>query len=128
MDGRAVVTRARACVGARFRLQGRDPATGLDCVGLAAAACGVPTPPARYALRGGQAEVVMAAIDATGLKRVAVGEARAGDVVLAMAGARQFHLLVLTGQGFVHADARLRRVVEVPSRPGWPLLAAWRKE
>ena len=37
-----VVARARGCVGARFRLHGRDPATGLDCVGLAAIAIGEP--------------------------------------------------------------------------------------
>lgn len=30
----SVVTAAYACIGAPFRHQGRDPATGLDCAGL----------------------------------------------------------------------------------------------
>lgn len=36
------IRRARSCVGVRFRHQGRDPKTGLDCAGLAAwAMCGL---------------------------------------------------------------------------------------
>lgn len=35
MSGEAVVARARAAIGARFRPRGRVPEAGLDCVGLA---------------------------------------------------------------------------------------------
>lgn len=118
------VARARACIGARFRLQGRDPANGLDCVGLAAFACGIAAPPARYAVRGGDVVEYGAAIDACGLSRVQ--HERPGDVVLLRTGARQFHMGVLTVDGLVHADARLGRVVERIGPLPWPVIGAWR--
>jgi hypothetical protein len=40
---------------------------------------------------------------------------------------RQLHLAVRTGDGFVHASAGIRRVVETPGEPQWPLIAAYRK-
>jgi cell wall-associated NlpC family hydrolase len=53
--GERVAAAALALVGTPFRLHGRDPLTGLDCVGLAACAltmAGLTTqPPRRYALR-----------------------------------------------------------------------------
>lgn len=113
---------ARAAVGARFRLHGRDPATGLDCVGLAALACGLDAPTG-YALRGGDAEHVAAWLDAV---LVRADEAAAGDLLLMRTGPGQLHLGIRTDGGFVHADAGLRRVVERPGAPPWPVLGAWR--
>lgn len=115
-----VAARARACVGARFRLHGRDPATGLDCVGLAAWALDIAPVPAGYPLRGGAAEAVIARIDAMGLRR----DPR-GPLLLLVPGPFQHHLAIRTETGFIHADAGLRRVVEVPGLPRWPCLAAW---
>ena len=37
-SGAAIAAAARALVGVPFRLQGRDPVLGLDCVGLVGAA------------------------------------------------------------------------------------------
>ncbi|HEX8445131.1 MAG TPA: peptidoglycan endopeptidase [Sphingomonas sp.] len=124
--GEAVVARARACIGVRFRPQGRDPAFGLDCVGLIAVAGAVPPGrvPARYAMRGGTAAAIIATIGQAGLRRIMVAEP--GDVMLAEAGPRQFHLLMSTDIGFVHADAGIGRVVEVPGAVPWPVLAMWR--
>jgi murein DD-endopeptidase / murein LD-carboxypeptidase len=115
---------ARALVGARFRLHGRDPATGLDCVGVVAVATGVEAPRG-YALRGGCAAEVTKALLAHGF--VAVGEARAGDVLLMRTGPAQLHLGVKTESGLVHADAGLRRVVERPGVPEWEVLGIWRR-
>lgn len=120
-DAAERVAAARACVGARFRVHGRDPALGLDCVGVAAQAFGRPAP-AGYAVRGGDAASVARAIDAAGLVRA---DPDAGDLVLLALGAGQLHLAVLTPGGFVHADVRLRRVVETPGRPAGTVLAAW---
>ncbi|PTD16977.1 hypothetical protein [Sphingomonas fennica] len=122
----AIVARARACIGARFRPQGRNIAEGLDCVGLAAIACDVPAPARDYALRGGDGDRIAAGLAAAGLIPVPWPEALPGDVLLVEAGPAQAHLLVLTDVGFVHADAGLRRVVETPGRPPWPVLGAWR--
>lgn len=119
------VAAARDAVGVRFRLHGRDPAFGLDCVGLAALAArgaGVSTAiPADYAIRSGDPS---AAIDATGLARTVAPSD--GDLLLFAAGPAQFHLAVQVPGGIVHADAMLRRVVERPGVPPWPLVAAWR--
>jgi hypothetical protein len=39
----------------------------------------------------------------------------------------QIHLGIRTAAGFVHADASLRRVVETPGMPEWPILGVYRK-
>ncbi|HET8613774.1 MAG TPA: peptidoglycan endopeptidase [Sphingomonas sp.] len=122
-----IVAAARACVGARFRLHGREPETGLDCVGLAAFAYAgrlKGAVPSGYALRGGDPETVAARIDALGLAR-ADGQ-RAGDLLLLVSGPFQLHLAIRTERGFIHADAGLRRVVETPGEPQWPMAGAWR--
>ena len=120
-----IVAAARACVGARFRLHGRDPALGLDCVGLVARASGLP-PPEGYALRGGNAEAIAAAVSGSGARPIEAADAGAGDLLLLAAGPAQHHLAVLTDVGFVHAHAGLRRVVETSGRPAWPVIGAWR--
>lgn len=126
--GALVAEAARGAVGARFRLHGRDPRFGLDCVGLAALAlraggCAGAVPEG-YALRGGSVERFTAMIDAAGLRRVEVPEP--GDLLLFDAGAGQFHLGIAVLGGLVHADAGLRRVVERPGDAPWPLLGVWR--
>jgi murein DD-endopeptidase / murein LD-carboxypeptidase len=114
---------ALALVGAQFRLHGRDPATGLDCVGVIALATGRPAPTG-YALRGVDPARVRGLIEAAGLR--AVQDAAPGDVMLMRTGPAQLHLGVLTARGLVHADAGLRRVVERPGRPDWEILGQWR--
>jgi cell wall-associated NlpC family hydrolase len=127
MTAELIVARARACLGARFRAWGRDPAFGLDCVGLAALALGL-TAPAGYALRGGDPRRIDAMAVAAGLTAIAPQTARAGDLLLLSEGAGQLHLVILTGLGFVHADARIGRVVETPGAPEAARLRAWRRE
>ena len=125
--GERAVAAARRAVGARFRLHGREPATGLDCVGLAALALRAEgfdgVVPSGYALRSGDASRVFAVISVAGL--VEAREARAGDLLLLRTGPGQLHFAIWTGDGIVHADAMLRRVVE---RPGvrWPVVGRWR--
>lgn len=121
-----VVASARRCVGARFRPQGRDPRTGLDCVGVAAVALDKTLPPARYPARGSDWRSIAMVAEAMGLEAIFPGEARAGDLLMVEPGPGQIHMVVITPMGFVHADARLRKVVETPGPPAWPVLAAWR--
>ena len=127
--GEAGAAAALALVGARFRLRGREAASGVDCVGVAAAALraqGYADPiPRGYALRGGRERDVAAMLDAAGVR--CTGD-RVGDVLLFTAGPGQWHLAVRTAGGIVHADAALRRVVERPGTPPWPLLGGWRHE
>lgn len=115
---------ALALVGCRFRLHGRDPETGLDCVGVVALAAGLEAPRG-YALRGGDASAIGSALEKQGLVRER--EARPGDVLLMRTGPAQLHLGIRTTSGLVHADAGLRRVVERPGAPEWEVLGIWRR-
>ena len=109
-------------LGVRFRLHGRGM-DGVDCVGLAAVALGLGAVPTGYGLRGGRPDRVAALLDEW-LRRVA-GRA-AGDLLLLLAGPGQLHLAIWTGDGLVHADAGLGRVVERPGEPPWPVIGTWR--
>ena len=119
-----IVASARTLIGVRFRPQGRSAATGLDCIGLVAAAIGIPDPPRDYPLRGGSATRLRAALAGAGL--CAVTEARPGDVLVLAPGPAQLHLGIFTGDGLVHGDAGLRRVVERPGPVPWPISSIWR--
>ncbi|WP_375272829.1 peptidoglycan endopeptidase [Sphingomonas sp.] len=123
--GERVAAAARALVGVRFRAQGRDPALGLDCVGVALAALragGVRVAVrADYALRSARWD---ARDEPAGLVRCDGGEP--GDVLLLRVDATQLHVAVRTLSGIVHADAGLRRVVERVGVVEWPVVAAWR--
>jgi cell wall-associated NlpC family hydrolase len=127
--GERVAVAALALVGAPFRLHGRTAASGLDCIGVIAAAlraagwAGVV--PSGYALRGGEADAVAARFDAV-LPR-SDGTA-AGDVLLFRVGPGQLHGAVRVSGGIVHADAALRRVVMRPGVVEWGPVGAWRYE
>ena len=123
-DGAVIVARARALIGVRFRPQGRSCEAGLDCIGLVAAALEAPAQD-DYRLRGGSAARVAAGLRAAGM--CPVEDIRRGDVLVLASGPGQLHLGVWSGEGLVHADARLRRVVERPGRPAWPVLSSWRR-
>jgi hypothetical protein len=120
-------TRARALVGTRFRLQGRG-ADGLDCVGVVVATFGLPDESVRrdYGLRGDHRDEAEACLQRH-FRRVPLRQSRAGDVLLLQPSLDQLHLAVRTDAGFVHAHAGIRRVVETPGLPEWPLLAVYRK-
>lgn len=125
--GERAAAAAGALVGARFRLHGREPETGLDCVGLAALAWRAgghagPTP-GGYRLRGGDADTVARAL---GGRAVRCDGTAPGDLLLFRAGPGQLHLGIRTAAGLVHADGALGRVVERPGDAPWPLVAAWR--
>jgi cell wall-associated NlpC family hydrolase len=123
-----VAARARALVGTRFRPQGRRREHGLDCLGLVAVAAELPVElvPSGYRLRSQVPEDMLSLTLDGRVQRIAVSDARAGDVLLVQAGGGQHHFLILLENGFVHADARLGRVVETPGAVAWPVLAAWR--
>lgn len=122
--GEEVVTAARALLGVRFRPQGRSAATGVDCIGLVASALGVAAPARDYDVRHSRIERLTDALARAGLRRVE--DAAPGDVLVMRPGAGQLHLAVATGDGFVHCDARLGRVVERPGPAPWPVGQIWR--
>jgi len=120
--------RAAALVGSRFRPQGRDCATGLDCLGLVLADHRIDPrhAPSDYRLRGEHRAALLAAAGRW-FRRIAADKARVGDVLVMEPAPDQIHLAILTATGFVHADARLGRVVETPGSPAWPIAAVLRR-
>ena len=126
MGSERVVGRARALVGVPFRPQGRSREAGLDCIGVAAAALAVASVRCDYRLRGGSLRELEAALAEAGLRPAR--RWAPGDLLVLSPGAEQLHLGIWTGGGLVHADAGLRRVVERPGPPPWPVLGIWRKE
>lgn len=121
------VGRARALVGTRFRPQGRSH-DGVDCVGLILAVFDIDPGGVRrnYRLRGDHAAEMKTTLGHL-FRRVSKAEARAGDVLILRVADDQLHMAVKTATGFVHADARLGRVVEAPAEPQWPVTAIYRK-
>jgi lipoprotein Spr len=126
--GEEIAARAKSLVGTRFRPQGRDRRLGLDCVGTAAAAAGIPSERIRrdYALRGHTFAEIEHGLCDLGYRPVSGRAVELGDFMVCETGPAQFHLLVCTGDGFVHADAGLRRVVERPWPVPWPICGIWR--
>lgn len=124
----ARVARARALVGVPFRPQGRDPETGLDCVGVILCTSGITAEQVRrnYHLRGPHRDEIETEL-LRYHRRIRPGKRQAGDILLCSVTQDQLHLVIDCGASFIHADARLRRVVETPGQPAWPVIAAFRQ-
>jgi hypothetical protein len=119
--------RARALVATPFRLQGRGTG-GLDCIGVALTTFDLPSGGTRrdYRLRG-RYEGELREVLSMHFRRVPRTQLRSGDLLLMRVASDQLHLGVRTAAGFVHAHAGLRRVVETPGLPEWPVLGVYRK-
>lgn len=124
----AIVARARRLLGVRFRPQGRDPQHGLDCIGVAMMATGMPKERVRrdYGLHSNDPQEMHSEFDACGFVRIAPAAAGAADVLVVRPAPSALHVVILTDRGYLHADMRRRKVVEVPGAVPWPILSAWR--
>jgi cell wall-associated NlpC family hydrolase len=126
MSGRrlAFARAAEDFVGTPFRFRGRDPATGLVCVGLVAKAleaAGLPVPPIpAYAMRQRDFSAQLAA--AALPFEAADGGPEPGDLLLLKPGPAQLHLAVVgTNGALIHAHAGLGKVVATPLPCPWPI-------
>lgn len=117
---------ALGLIGTRFRLHGRDPASGLDCVGLVAEAMRragfAPVAPGGYSLRSASPERLLPFARLSGLTAVTADP----DIVLVRINPVQQHLLVCAPGGFVHAHAGLGKVAFLPGACPWPIARGWR--
>lgn len=121
---------ARQFIGVPFRLHGRDPAFGLDCIGLVGAALAAigrtPVLPATYALRNSDVTRLLEFAAVNGLQECSP-PIRSGDVILVEPGPSQHHVLIAEHSGsFIHAHAGLRRVVRMPGPLDWAICRHWR--
>ena len=131
MSGKALAEAAERFVGAAFRLHGRDPVTGIDCVGLvllAMAEIGRPVRlPLSYALRNLEPEQFLQLPATAGFVEPEEAELKDGDVVAFAPGPAQLHLAIIApGGGIIHAHAGLRRVVRTPFPLPWTIIRHWR--
>jgi cell wall-associated NlpC family hydrolase len=130
MTGHQIAAAAEALAGTPFRLHGRDPATGLDCVGVLAAALSSAGHPVRlpngYTLRNRSLLDTWPVAQLCGLGP-ASGIMVSGDVLICRVSPCQFHIAIaVSGGSFVHAHAGLRRVVVTPGPVPWPIVQHWR--
>lgn len=117
-------------VGTPFRLHGRDPKLGLDCIGLVAAsltAIGTRcNPPRGYRLRNTCIFHWLDCAIQSGLVETEEPIA-SGDVILVQPGPGQHHLLICeTIRSFLHAHAGLGKVVRTHGPLAWPAGKIWR--
>jgi len=129
-DPNCLAAAALVFLGTPFRLHGRQPETGLDCVGLVSASLSAvgyrPITPSGYSLRNLSIDHWLSNAELSGLIR-APGAIRAGDVLLIVLDHGQFHLMIATGKDHVvHAHAGLRRVVLQPRDRNARIGAKWR--
>ncbi len=129
--GARIAACAVSNIGVPFRLHGRTPQSGLDCIGLLADAlrsvgCARKIP-ADYGLRGQFNQKAFAFFQTADFEPIDDDALTSpGDLGLVAIAPRQLHFVIYAGAGFVHAHAGLRRVVLTPGNPRWPLLGRWR--
>lgn len=131
MTGLALARAAEGLAGCPFRLHGRDPATGLDCIGLIdCALAGIGHKllfPNGYALRTGIWPDLEREAEGRGFG-VASGPLHPGDVMLLKPSPSQLHFTIAgTREGtWVEAHAGLRRVVVTAISDQFPVIRRWR--
>ena len=126
-----MIAAARQCLGVRFRLQGRNPATGLDCIGLmlwSASAAGLSIADQNDYVLHDDPGRLDAALAASPFIRAGTGAPQAGDIARFEHAGLALHLGIITPATLIHADARLRRVVEHRLDDDWyrRLVSLWR--
>lgn len=129
-DAEAFARAAENLVGTPFRLHGRDPASGLDCIGLVHAcllAIGrKPVAPRGYRLRNLSIAQWIDHAEKSELLSTE-GCISRGDVLLVQPSTVQHHLLIALGPAeVVHAHAGLRKVVRQALSRDLTIGAHWR--
>ena len=129
-DAQSLAEAAERLIGTPFRLHGRDPEFGLDCVGLVAVAMRAigrePVTPEGYGLANRTIDHWLALAE-TGGWQTTLREAKPGDLVLVHPAPTRSHLLIRGPRdNFIHAHAGLRRVVSTPSPLVWKVALQWR--
>lgn len=117
-------------LGCSFRLHGRKPEIGLDCVGLVLASLDMigrsAAGPQGYGLRNRSVDQWFAEAENAGFRRTRE-LAQRGDLLLAHVGPAQHHLAILDNTAtIIHAHAGLRRVVRQPLEISTTVIVRWR--
>lgn len=130
VDAEAFASAAESMIGAPFRLHGRDPRGGVDCIGLVFASLVAigrrPLAPDGYRLRNLSIDHWRSHAVLSGLA-TAQAPIQRGDVLLVQPSPMQHHLLIAAGASrVIHAHASLRKVVWQPLSCETIISALWR--
>ena len=128
--GQRVAEAAASLLGTPFRLHGRNPDLGLDCVGLVDACLksvgAKPSLPRGYRLRNSSIKHWLSCATKSGL-RLANGRELPGDIGLLQASPIQHHLMIVEAPGvYIHAHASLKKVVRETSPLPHNFSSKWR--
>lgn len=125
-----IAARAMTLLGAPFRLHGRSPETGLDCVGVVAACLFEADyrfeTPNDYRIRGDFEGRAQAFFADSRFQNIEDGSRVAGDILLLRPGPRHIHFAVLSHVAAVHAHVGLGRVVLTPLPLPYGNITQWR--
>lgn len=112
-------SKAQRYLGVPFRPQGREPAAGLDCIGLALLVFDIPAAAVPKAYRIGDRHCLSGISRALGLcfEMISEGAGRSGDLLLIEIDRGRPHFAVRGPASHIHAHAGLRRIVETPGMP-----------
>ncbi|MBL4801350.1 MAG: C40 family peptidase [Emcibacter sp.] len=113
---------ARACVGHPFRHQGRDPETGLDCVGLivyVAKTLGLSGFDLTDYKKIPGREAISRYANAAGFEPRPKADMAPGDVVILKFGRYIEHSAIVSDRGIIHACEKYGRVVEHSLNEEW---------
>ena len=112
---RRIFLAARACVGSRFRHQGRRPESGLDCVGLivyVAKTLGLGGFDRRNYKKIPGRDAISRYAKAAGFSQRTIDHMMPGDVVILKFGRYIEHSAIISDRGIIHACEKYGRVVE----------------
>lgn len=129
-DALALGQAAESLVGTPFKVRGRDPRTGVDCIGMLCAALEIigRDPPVlpTYAMRNIDRARFEPLLVQLGLEPTQ-GSLQPGDIVLLHPSAAQYHIAIIGSSGrIIHAHASLGCVVASPPVVLWPIEARWK--
>lgn len=127
----AIVDRAQAAIGVRFRLHGRSIGTGLDCVGLVAHAIKPVIDetkiPFHYKLRFDDINIPIAFFEVHNFDRIESEQGFLnGDIAMIAPALQQLHFIIIADDGYIHAHSGLRKIVKTNYPILSPVKAAWR--
>lgn len=131
MTAAAFARASESLVGTRFRLNGRDPATGIDCVGLIGCALArigrFAALPQGYRLRARGWPDLDGEAERIGFVRCR-DRPEAGDVCLIRPSPVQLHFAIVAASGheLIEAHAGLGRVVVSPLHASTKVIRRWR--
>lgn len=126
----AFAAAAERCLGVPFKLHGRNPRFGLDCIGLVihslSESTGTEHQTKPYRIRNTDYSHLLSGASCLGFGKIDSPVIR-GDVLAVIPGAGQMHFAIVSGPRLlIHSHAGVGKVVKTPGPLPWPTLHKFR--